>query len=155
MGQHTTSHWSEYLNYKRVYLVFSNMILLFKSVMHICTNNQQLYLFKNIFTTCIARSSFPTYSVLINALYIWYKERQTCFGKDNKQFFDMFNDLRLEVIRRTMHIIRIEYKLYSNFSIYIQCLKFLNYKFDYSLFFVIHVWHFNFPFYVYRYHSCS
>jgi hypothetical protein len=120
MGQHTTSHWSEYLNYKRVYLVFSNMILLFKSVMHICTNNQQLYLFKNIFTTCIARSSFPTYSVLIDTLYISNKERQNCFGKDNKHFFDMFNDLRLEVIRRVVDIGGI---------VELRCLQFFDRKF--------------------------
>ena len=46
---------------------------------------------------------FPTYSVLINTLYIWNGKKKNCFAKD-KQFFDMFNDLRLDVIRRVVDI---------------------------------------------------
>jgi hypothetical protein len=102
MGQHAISHWSDDWKYKRVYLVFSNMILFFKSFINICTNNQRLYFFKNIFTTCIVMTSFPTHSVLINTFYIYKMKKKNCFAKDNKPFFDMFNDLRLEVILRVV-----------------------------------------------------
>jgi hypothetical protein len=94
------SHWSDNLKYKRVYFLFRNMILFFKSVIHvcICTHNQQLYQVKNVFLPVLL--FFSQHAIGLDKYFIYLKWGNNC----NKQFFDKFNELRWVIIVRFVDI---------------------------------------------------